>query len=103
MHRSARDLLEIDPEIERTLLARRRLQFQRQQEANANPIMADQGENRPLREYAASRTRGLRSSIRRPPIEANNFEVKPGLLSMVQQHQFGGALIEDSETQWSFL
>ena len=28
------------------------------------------------------------STMRQPPIEANNFELKPALITMVQQHQF---------------
>ena len=28
------------------------------------------------------------SAVRQPPIEANNFELKPALITMVQQHQF---------------
>ena len=28
--------------------------------------------------------------MRQPPIEANNFELKPALITMVQQHQFTG-------------
>ena len=30
------------------------------------------------------------SAVRQPPIEANNFEMKPALITMVQQHQFTG-------------
>ena len=30
------------------------------------------------------------SGIRHQPIDANNFELKPALIDMVQQHQFGG-------------
>ena len=30
------------------------------------------------------------STIRQPTIEANNFELKPALITMVQQHQFIG-------------
>ena len=30
------------------------------------------------------------SSMRQPTIEANNFELKPTLITMVQQHQFTG-------------
>ena len=28
------------------------------------------------------------SGVRQPPIEANNFELKPALITTVQQHQF---------------
>ena len=35
------------------------------------------------------------ASVRQPPIEANNFELKPALITMVQQHQFIGHPIED--------
>ncbi|XP_042449055.1 uncharacterized protein LOC122033980 [Zingiber officinale] len=60
----------------------------------ANQEENNQVENKLLRDYAAPSARGLRSSIRRPPIEANNFELKPALLNMIQQHQFGGAPTE---------
>ena len=35
------------------------------------------------------------SVVRQPPIEANNFEQKPALIIMVQQHQFIGHPSED--------
>ena len=35
------------------------------------------------------------SAIRQPTIDANNFELKPALIMMVQQHQFTGHPIED--------
>ena len=35
------------------------------------------------------------SSVRQPAIEANNFELKPALITMVQQHQYTGHLSED--------
>ena len=35
------------------------------------------------------------SAMRQPPIEANNFELKPALITMVQQHHFIGHLSED--------
>ena len=35
------------------------------------------------------------SALRQPPIEASNFELKLGLISMVQQHQFIGNPSED--------
>ena len=33
--------------------------------------------------------------VRQFPIEANNFELKPALITMVQQHQFTGHPSED--------
>ena len=35
------------------------------------------------------------SAVRQPTIEANNFELKPALITMVQQHQFIGHPSED--------
>ena len=35
------------------------------------------------------------STIRQPAIEANNFELKPALITMVQQHHFTGHPSED--------
>ena len=36
------------------------------------------------------------SAVRQPHIEANNFELKPALSTMVQQHQFTSHPSEDS-------
>ena len=33
--------------------------------------------------------------MRQPAIEANNFELKPALITMVQQHQYTGHPYED--------
>ena len=35
------------------------------------------------------------STIRQPTIKANNFELKPALITMVQQHQYIGHPCED--------
>ena len=35
------------------------------------------------------------SAVRQPAIKANNFKLKPALITMVQQNQFIGHLIED--------
>ena len=35
------------------------------------------------------------STVRQPAIEANNFELKPALITMLQQHQFTGHPSED--------
>ncbi|XP_042465896.1 uncharacterized protein LOC122048392 [Zingiber officinale] len=83
-------LLPFDLEIDRTFLRKRNLQkaFQAAQESSE---MAD----KLLKDYAAPYALGVRSSITRPPIEANNFEIKPAVIHMVQQNQFGGGPHED--------
>ena len=44
------------------------------------------------------------SAVRQPPIEANNFELKPALITMVQQHQFTSHPSEDpNEHLWRFM
>ena len=35
------------------------------------------------------------SAVRQPAIEANNFELKPALITMVQQHKFTGCPSEE--------
>ena len=77
-----------DPEIERTL---RQLKKEQKKEANTSlSNMADQ-KQKALRDYAMPSVNGATSSIRRPAIQANNFEIKPAIIQMIQQTiQFGG-------------
>ncbi|XP_048140761.1 uncharacterized protein LOC125316465 [Rhodamnia argentea] len=60
--------------------------------------MADEtGEQRrTLKDYAAPTIQGSTSSIGRPTIQANNFEIKPSLIQMLQNAvQFGGLPNDD--------
>ncbi|XP_038976653.1 uncharacterized protein LOC120107448 [Phoenix dactylifera] len=60
--------------------------------------MADNQDNqnkRLLGDYAVPNVNGAQPSIVRPTVNANNFEIKPGLIQMVQQEQFGGGPSED--------
>jgi len=58
-------------------------------------------ETTPLRDFAISDPNYVPSSIVRPPIEANNFEFNPGLITLFQQEQFGGSSFENPNTHIS--
>ena len=62
---------------------------------NNNQIEANAGEARPLKSYAAPHFGDDQSSIHCPDVGANNFELKPALLSAVGQHTFAGLAHED--------
>ncbi|XP_031264676.1 uncharacterized protein LOC116123023 [Pistacia vera] len=51
---------------------------------------------RTLREFSVPIVDGSGPSITRPPAQANNFEIKPTIIQMIQQSvQFGGNANED--------
>ncbi|GKV23246.1 hypothetical protein SLEP1_g32996 [Rubroshorea leprosula] len=78
---SGGDLVPFDPEIDRTFR-----EFLREQKQH---IMAEEGEGqnnaRTLGSYTTPSLEGIASSIRRPAIQANNFEIKPTIIQMIQQ------------------
>ena len=98
------DLLPADTELERTLRSLRKTkraenaamayerhdQTEEQRTAARRPPMTDTMEDfwRPIiqEEY---------STIRQPTVDANNFELKPSLITMVQQQQFTGHPTKD--------
>ena len=91
MHRKQNtDLIQADTELERTLKSLRKIK------KAENSTMADerQDQNEVHRE-AARRPPITDTPIRQPAIDANNFELKPALITMVQQHQFTGHPTED--------
>ena len=105
MHRKqGSDLIPADTELERILRSLRKTkraensamveeghdQTEEQRTAARRPPIIDTMEDfwRPIiqEEYSA---------IRQPTVHANNFELKPALITMVQQHQFTGHPTED--------
>ena len=106
MHRRTRaDLFPLDTELEKII---KNLKKER---AVVEASMADQGEGNQIipivaidRSHQRQRTmeyflrlviREEYLAIRQPPIHANNFELKPTLITMVQQHLFIGHPSED--------
>ncbi|MED6125209.1 hypothetical protein PIB30_066521, partial [Stylosanthes scabra] len=95
-----RDDLGYDSEPERTLLRRRRearrarqaaLEQQLNMAAENNDYNFNNVENQnrvSLGQYINPTADSCGSTIRRPAIQANNFELKPSLIQLVQQDQF---------------
>ena len=106
MHRKLEvDLLSLDTEIERTLknlwkvtsAESTRMENQRER---LLAILEEEEAERPQRpntmeDFLRPIIKEEYSAVRQPAIEANNFELKPSLITMVQQHQFIGHLSED--------
>ena len=53
------------------------------------------GQRRTLWDFITPEVQGISSSISKPTVEVSNFELRPTLISMVQQSQFGGSPMED--------
>ena len=73
-------LLPFDPEIERIFL--KCLKKNKKRVNMAETVENANGE-RALRDYAVPSINGSNSSVRRPPITANNFEIKPAIIQMI--------------------
>ena len=83
-------LYEPDPEIERTFRLKRKKQRieEQRREAGRNSNLVGE-EIRTLCDFITPGVQGIASSIARPAVDANNFELKPALISVEQQSQFG--------------
>jgi len=57
-------------------------------EGNNNQMQPAVPIARALRDYTIPTVQD--PAVRRPTVEANNFELKPALIHMVESHQFGG-------------
>ncbi|KAG9458327.1 hypothetical protein H6P81_002835 [Aristolochia fimbriata] len=82
-------LVEPDPEPERSLLHRRR------KESAMEDQHQEEGTEKTMEHYVQSNPSAQRSAIVRPGVPSN-FEIKPQILSMIQNnYQFGGLSNED--------
>ena len=52
--------------------------------------------NKKLGEFATPSDDYLRAPITQPAVVAENYEIKPNLLNLIQQNQFGGSTSEDA-------
>ena len=98
------DLIPADTELERTLRSLRKTkrvekaamaeeehdQTEEQRTATRRPPIIDT-----MEDFWRLIIQEEYSAIRQPTVDANNFELKPALITMVQQHQFTGHPIED--------
>ena len=100
MHRKqGSDLIPTDTELERTLRSLRKTK------RVENAAMAEEGHDQTEEQRTAARRPPIidtmedfwrpiiqeeYSAIRQPTVDASNFELKPALITIVQQHQFTG-------------
>ena len=86
--------LNFDPDIDLTIRALRREQRQRREiQLNLNNMAVP--ERRMLGDFAMPDISGSFGGIVAPTIANNNFEIKPSIIQMVQNNQFGGLQGED--------
>ncbi|MED6226003.1 hypothetical protein PIB30_099143 [Stylosanthes scabra] len=100
-----KQILNFDAEIERTLHKLRKqskLQKQTHKISSEEVVkevldnMAEGGnQRRTLADFTIPTTASCGRSIVWSTIEANNFELKPSLIHLVQQDQFSGSLFDD--------
>ena len=83
------NIIPFDPKIERTFRSQRKKKVQAMAdgEQNAQP--------RTLKDYVQPIVNENYLGVRRQTINANNFKLKPALISMVQQAQFSGSPLDD--------
>lgn len=86
-----KNLEKLNPEIEKSCKKNRK-----EKRAKDRKIMAEEeARNRALEEYTMPNLNNNLSSIVRPNVDANNFKIKPAIIQMISQFQFGGLSTED--------
>ena len=97
MHTRSKGLIseEINPKIEKACKKNRKEKREKDKQIMVEDQAAQQARNRALQKYTMPTPGDNMSSIVRPTVDANNFEIKPAIIQMVSQFQFGGLPSED--------
>ena len=90
-----RNLEGFNPEIEKSCKANRKEKRAKDRKIMAEDQGVQQARNRALQEYMMPNLGDNLGSIVRPNVDANNFEIKPAIIQMISQFQFGGLLTEN--------
>ena len=113
MHRkSSTELLPLDLEIERTWFKRKKAKVDNIEMEDENSDRFSEGHldhnemlglsDPTLGDCCRPMMNEEYLGIRHQPIDDNNFELKLALINMVQQQQFGGSPLEDSNGHFKF-
>ena len=89
------NLEKINPEIEKSCKKNRKEKCGKDKQKMAENQAEQPARNRVLQEYTMPNPGDTHNSIVRPTVDANNFEIKPAIIQMVLQFQFGGLPSED--------
>ena len=89
------NLEKLNPEIEKSCKKNRKEKRAKDRKIMAEDQRVQQARNRTLQEYTMPNPGDNLSSIVRQNVDANNFEIKPAIIQMISQFQFGGLLTED--------
>ena len=90
-----KNLENLNPEIEKSCKKNRKEKKAKDRKIMAEDQAVQQARNRALQEYTMPNLGDNLSTIVRPNVDANNFEIKPAIIQMISQFQFGGLLTED--------
>ena len=89
------NLEKLNPEIKKSCKKNRKEKRAKDRKTMAEDQADQQARNRALQEYTMPNPGDNLSSIVRPNVDANNFEIKPAIIQMISQFQFGGLPSED--------
>ena len=90
-----KNLEEFNHEIEKSCKKNHKEKREKDRKIMAEDQRVQQARNHALQEYMMPNPGDNLSSIVRPNVDANNFEIKPAIIQMISQFQFGGLLTED--------